>query len=53
MNTLMTTAHERVSPAAQRAVCIFFAALIVGCSLTLGAVGTDLAFEHAVAVHNG
>ena len=34
---------------AQRAVCLFFAALIVTCSLSVGAVGTEMAFDHAVA----
>jgi hypothetical protein len=37
------------SQTSQRAVCLFFAALIVTCSLSLGAVGTQVAFENAAA----
>ncbi|MFL6547558.1 MAG: hypothetical protein ACJ8OJ_02630 [Povalibacter sp.] len=45
MNTVANLSHS-----SQRAVCLFFAALIVTCSLTIGAVGTEVAFDNAVAL---
>ncbi len=45
MNTLYTLSQN-----AQRAVCLFFAAVIVASSLSLGAVGTQVAFEHAASM---
>lgn len=34
---------------AQRAICLFFAAVIVACSLSMGAVAGRIAFDTAVA----
>jgi hypothetical protein len=45
----MNTVYN-LSQSTQRAVCLFFAALIVTCSLTVGAVGTEVAFDNAVAM---
>ena len=45
MNTL-----NNFNQMTQRAVCLFFAAVIVTFSLSVGAVGTHVAFENAVAM---
>ena len=42
MNTLYTST-------AQRAICLFFAVVIVASSLSLGAVVGEIAFDSAVA----
>jgi hypothetical protein len=45
----MNTVHS-LTQSAQRATCLFFAALIVTCSLSVGALGTEVAFDNAVAM---
>ncbi|HEU4485547.1 MAG TPA: hypothetical protein VFR96_08670 [Povalibacter sp.] len=45
MNALMNLNHS-----AQRAVCLFFAAVIVATSLSMGVVGTHVAYDNAVSM---
>ncbi len=45
MNTLMNLNHS-----AQRAACLFFAAVIVASSLGMGVVGTHVAYDNAVSM---
>lgn len=42
---------NHLSDTARRAVCLFLAVLIVSSSLTLGAVTSQVAFEHSYAAH--
>ena len=46
MNTLYNISHST-----QRAICLFFAGLIVSSSLTLGAVTSQAAFDHTYAAY--
>ncbi|HKE95931.1 MAG TPA: hypothetical protein VKB34_16605 [Povalibacter sp.] len=48
MNTL-----QNLTQNSQRAVCLFFAALIVASSLSIGVVAGHVAFENAVAATLG
>lgn len=45
------TTFRHPSDTAQRAVCLFFAALIVSSSLTLGAMTSHAAFEQSYAAY--
>lgn len=43
-------AFVNMNQSAQRAVCLFFSAVIVACSLSMGVVGTHVAYDNAVAM---